>query len=203
MVIRAGYECPSTSTTGWLYQAGTRARVRPSSTGYALRVTSVDGFTMSDMDLASRDAEQPGESSVAVFVTSSDNVSFERTRIVAGDGVSGAAGELGGSNHFGMSLDGAGATAATGGIAKICACADGTSFTGASGGLGGVTPTSGGVGQPNHGGGARGEAQTLTEPCTNGGSGAPAPARSDATGAAWSVPSLQHLAGFPGRELTR
>ena len=99
LVIRGGFECPSTSTPGWLYQAGLRARVRPSTPGYALRVSSIDGLVMSDVHLASRNATQPGESSVAVFVTSSENVSFERLRIFAGNGMNGANAVLVGSNH--------------------------------------------------------------------------------------------------------
>ena len=50
LVIRGGYECPGPSTTGWLYQAGTRARVRPAEPGYALHVTGVTGLVMSDID---------------------------------------------------------------------------------------------------------------------------------------------------------
>ena len=50
LVLRGGFECPSPSTTGWLYQAGIRARVRPSTPGYALRVSTIDGLVMSDID---------------------------------------------------------------------------------------------------------------------------------------------------------
>jgi hypothetical protein len=185
LVIRGGYQCPSAAVTGWVYEANTYTRVRPADPGYALRLDSVEGFVASDLDFASRDAVAPGESSVAVFATSSSAVRFERTRIVAGDGADGGAGVLPGSNHFAGMLGGNNATAAGGGGAKQCACADGSTSTGAIGGVGGVTPTAGGLGLPDHqmGGGAPGAAGTAVSACTNGGLGAPAPARSDATGA--------------------
>jgi hypothetical protein len=185
LVIRGGYTCPSATVAGWLYEAGTSALVRPTDPGYALHLDAVDGFVMSDLDLAARDATAPGASSVGIFVVSSTSVRFERTRIVAGRGADGGDGMLSGSNHFSGTQDGGGAMLAAGGGATVCACGDGSMSTGAIGGVGGVTPTAGGLGLPDHGvgGGTPGVAGTAVSACTNGGLGASAPARLDASGA--------------------
>src|SRR5262245_38219052 len=139
------------------------------------------------MDFASRDAVNPGESSVAVFVTSTTGVVFERTRIVAGAGMDGDDGMLVGSNHFGESLHGNPATGVTGGGAKTCMCPDGTTTSiGGLGGDAGLSPDNGDSGLPNYlnGGGIGGREGTLTGgQCSNGGVGSPAPARADAEGA--------------------
>ena len=204
IVIRGGYVCPSASTTGWLYEAGTRARVRPLDTGYALRVTGADNVAFSDLDFASRNATQPGESSVAVFVTTSDSVSFERTRIVAGDGMAGANGVRAGSNHTAMSLDGNAARGRGGRTAEGLRMSRQVNVDGCSGRRGRNHADTRRLGQPNHGGRRlRGEAQTLTEACTNGGIGAPAPA-DDGRIRSTSVRSHKRSesAGFRRREQT-
>ncbi|HVR19814.1 MAG TPA: hypothetical protein VMS65_08960, partial [Polyangiaceae bacterium] len=197
LVIRGGFECPSTSSAGWLYQAGVRARIRPSAPCYALRVSSVDGLVMADIDLASRNAAAPGESSVAIFVTSSQNVSFERLRIFAGEGMNGAGAVLAGSNHTTMMLGGNDASGANGGEGTICTCGDATTTTGGAGGKGGLTPTGGGPGLPAHGSGG-GEAGIAGKACAmggGGGDGAPAINRSDAPGAA-TLGSISASAGW-------
>jgi hypothetical protein len=185
VVIRGGYACPSATITGWLYEAGTRARVRPSDPGYALHLDAVDGFVASDLDLAARDATAAGASSVGVFASSSTAVRFERLRIVAGDGMDGDDGMIAESNHFTGTPHGNNATLAAGGLAVVCACGDGSMSTGALGGAGGITPTAGGLGLPDYmmGGGAPGAAGTAVTACTNGGLGAPAPTRAQASGA--------------------
>jgi hypothetical protein len=199
LVIRGGYDCPSATTTGWIYRASERPRVRPPETGYALHVAGVDGLTISDFELVARDADEPGASSVTVFVNASENVSFERTRIVAGNGVDGASGAREGSNHNTGNLDGNGAIGAAGGQAEPCVCGDGSTSTGAAGGAGGLTPTAGAPGLPNYGmgGGTRGEASTLTSACTNGGLGASAPSRMDANGAS-EVGTIAATGWVPG-----
>jgi hypothetical protein len=185
LVIRGGYTCPSAGTTGWLYEAGSFARIRPADPGYALHLRTIEGFTASDLDFASRDAVTPGESSVAVFAATSTAVRFARTRIVAGNGADGEDGARAGSNHSGGTLDGGPAMGSTGGAANSLECPDGSTTVGAAGGTGGPTPLSGAAGLPDYGtgGGTLGAAGGAVTDCTNGGSGSPAPARMDALGA--------------------
>src|SRR5262245_57435936 len=139
------------------------------------------------MDFAARDAVKRGESSVAVFVTSTTGVVLERTRIAAGAGMDGDDGMLVGSNHFGESLNGNPATGVAGGGAKACMCPDGTTTSiGGLGGDAGLSPDNGDTGLPNYldGGGRGGDRGTLTGgACWNGGVGSPAPAGADAEGA--------------------
>jgi hypothetical protein len=156
IAIHGGFACPSGGAP-WVYDPTKRARVAPSSEGYALRITSVTGLTVTDLELESASATTPGGSSVAVFATRSTDVTLARVRITAGDGAKGEDGTVDESNHTSATLGGNSATGGTGAPPNdTCLCPDGTSSVGARGGNGGLTPTPGGAGLPDEGGGQPG-----------------------------------------------
>jgi hypothetical protein len=184
--IHGGFACPS-GDAAWIYDSTKRPRIAPTTTGYALRVTNVDGLTVTDLEFESADAEQPGESSIAVFVSRSVDVEFTRLGITAGNGMNGVDGTREESNHTTETLDGndAGANGDVnaGGAALICTCPDGTMSVGGIGGTGGASPNAGGDGAPDQGAGKGGTvSQCLAG--TGGGNGGAATAPSDADGAA-------------------
>jgi hypothetical protein len=179
--LRGGYRCDDGE---WTYD-GTRARIAPNTENEALRVEGVSGLTVTDLELTARNATTPGASSVAVFVTKSDDVTFERLSVQAGKGAPGSDGQDGatlGSNWAAENLDGNSANGTSGGPYKDCTCADGSQTKGGSGGAG-SSVTGGGNGEPELGGG---EGGTLNLVCSNGGGGNdgnPAEAFADASGA--------------------
>jgi hypothetical protein len=179
--IHGGFACPS-GAAAWTYDSTKRPRVAPTTAGYALRVTNVSGLTVTDLEFESVDATDPGESSVAVFVSRSEDVALTRVGIAAGDGVNGVDGTREGSNHTEDVLTGKDAVGNQGGDATVCTCADDTTSTGAIGGTGGVTPTGGGAGLPDRGAGEAGAVGSCGTVGT-GKDGGPATASPDGPGA--------------------
>jgi hypothetical protein len=164
--IHGGFACPR-GDAAWVYDSAQRPRIAPTTTGYALRVTNVDGLTVTDLEFESADAEKPGESSVAVFLSRSVDVEFTRVWITAGDGMRGVDGTREESNHFSGSLKGLGAMADEGGVFSACSCDDGTMSVGGGGGDGGLSPSPGGAGSPDEGAGQPG----IVGSCAAGGTG--------------------------------
>jgi hypothetical protein len=167
--VYGGFDCGT-----WTYSATNRVTVGPSQPGYALEVEGLaHGAVFEDLEFDAPRASlaNPGQSSIAVFVSGSQGVSFERVVMVAGNGTDGAPGasgqdhgdggaESGASNWFGTApayaeLNGNDATSGSAGSQKMCACGDATSSTGGQGGAG---PADGGQlpgpGLPSYGGDA-------------------------------------------------
>jgi hypothetical protein len=165
--IHGGFACPQGGNP-WLYDSTMRARIAPSTAGYALEVTDVSGLDVTDLEFESVDADVPGASSIAVFVSTSTDVAFTRVGITAGNGADGDDGVREGSNHFAGVLTGNEAVGDAGGAAITCTCGDDTTSIGGLGGTGGPTPLGGGTGVPDQGAGQGG----TVGPCNTVGTGA-------------------------------
>lgn len=97
MGVRAygGFACPG-SPNPWKPDPSTRARIAPTHPGFGLVVDDVFGdVVFSNIDIAARDAIEPGTSSIAVRVSGSMNVWFEGLTIAAGHGAEGGRGQDG------------------------------------------------------------------------------------------------------------
>ena len=135
--IYGGYSCADWSYAGTA--GGTAPKIGPSGPGYALDVESVGkACVIEDVELDAQSGQNPGDSSIAVFVSSSPGpITFRRVTVVAGDGARG--GEAAATNNWGTSFPTAnGGTQAdhdNGAPANLCpACIDGTTSTGGAGG---------------------------------------------------------------------
>jgi hypothetical protein len=85
--LYGGFACGS-----WSY-SGTKAKVAPTDKGLAIEVRGATAaVVLSDLDVTAKDATDPGESSVAVFVVSSVKATLRRTLLTAGKGVDGTDG---------------------------------------------------------------------------------------------------------------
>lgn len=175
--LHGAYTCDNAT---WTYDPTVVSRIAPTSKDEALRVKDVTGLTVMDMELASANATDAGASSVAVFVSGAQAVTFVRDHIVAGDGVKGDDGVLEPYTYpDSSSLRGIDATSDTGAAAMdSCVCEGATVMS--AGGPGGSVAQDGGVGQPDLGGGAGGMRGTA---CTSGGGGGNAPAAADGNAA--------------------
>lgn len=150
--LHGGFACPDDTADTWVYDSAERAKIAPNTQGYALRVRDLQGLTVTDLELIAPDASEPGESSIAVFVSNSVDVRFERVRIEARDGADGADGVLVPFEYPQESrLRGADGTDLIGGPSTACPC------TGTAGGAGGYGVQGGAAGEPiAFGGGAGG-----------------------------------------------
>ncbi len=135
--------CPTTGT--WTYTAGTRSVVAPTAAGYALKVdTSSAQFY--DMEFDAKDGVNPGDSSIAGFVTNAPSASFTRCALKAGAGKPGIDAQPI-ANYSGPSTTGnPGSLTNGGGIASVV-CSTGTTVGGA-GGAPGVAGNDGTAGTP-------------------------------------------------------
>ena len=147
VAVYGGLDC-----TSWNYGSQSRVTVAPDRPGYALDIEGVaQGVTFEDIDFvaASASGTNPGESSIAAFVSKSQNVAFHRVSITAGNAAEGAAGASGGpppdggpaggsTNWLGAppyaELHGNDAIGAVGAAEKTCKCPDSTLSVGGSGG---------------------------------------------------------------------
>jgi hypothetical protein len=142
IAIFGGFDCST-----WGYSEQRKPVIKPSS-GYALHVKKLTrGARFEDLAFESRNATAPGESSIAVFVSESQNVVFVRSNLRAGNGAMGEAGGEAPNNH--ATNEGArvgkAPNGATGGQGGISQCAVGSS----AGGRGGDAMTlAGGQGAP-------------------------------------------------------
>ncbi|HWA72013.1 MAG TPA: hypothetical protein VG937_06765 [Polyangiaceae bacterium] len=193
-----GFTCPSADSAAWSHKRGLVSRVAPTQPGFALSVRSVDGkVEIEDFEFESMPAEEPGESSVAAFVTHSANVLLRRVRVSAGSGSTGL--DAPSAAFTFPSLDELrGSPGSVGGAAKICTCPDGSTTTG---GEASASPESvASVGQPASDlvGGQAGNAAMS---CSQGGSGFPG-ARGISSADAASSTSFGALteAGFLGTD---
>lgn len=132
--IDGGFTCDT-----WQWSAS-KTLVAPAGGEPAVTIKDTDGVVIGDLEMTSRDAVAPGESSIAVFVSKS-KVSFRRSTIVAGSGKAGADGANGaGAGTHDVSPNGNAASGIFGGAAKTCTCSSGGTTTG---GMGANAPGSG------------------------------------------------------------
>ncbi len=139
VALHGGFACPSGGAP-WVYDAAHRATIAPSDPGYALRVNGATNVTVTDLAFVSADADTPGQSSVAVFVSGSQGVTFSRVAITAGDGMNGESAGVPGSNHHVGSLDGNPATGIVGGEALPAPALTASHSVRGAGGDGGDCP---------------------------------------------------------------
>jgi len=182
--LYGGFACPG-SATPWSYDSGKRATVAPSARGVALSISSgTSDVVIEDFEFDAKDGVDPGESSVAAFVSTSTNVALTRVKLVAGKGIDAADGSLTPVTFpTQATLKGNSATGDTGGPFNLVMCPAGGTTKGGQGGGGGGAATGGGVGLPALAGGSAG---TITSACNaggGGGDGANAAGQSPASGA--------------------
>lgn len=177
LALHGSYGCDNSV---WSYDPSKPSRIAPSSKTEALRVSNVNGLDVYDLELASANASEPGASSVAVFLTVSDGVTFTRVHVIAGNGAKGADGTLEPFSYRNVSeLDGHESTSDSGADALDCTCEASSEHTrGARGGDGGQD---GGTGEPSDLGGGQPGAHGAS--CSNGGLGEDAPAADGGPGA--------------------
>src|SRR5690606_37540804 len=136
--------------------------------GPALRLESVEGsLFFSGFEFRAADATEPGESSIAAIVNDVEDVTFDSTVFVAGDGRDGADGQpIPGYDE--AALPGNDASGAVGGSSRdACTCSE------TAGGRGGgaaslADPNDPTAGLPDYGGGQPGNSASE---CGSGGSG--------------------------------
>ncbi len=194
LAIYGGFACPDAANP-WTYMEGERAVIAPANPGYALQADLVENLTVTDLELVAQDGAAAGDSSIAAFVSRSENASFVRVKLVAGVGKNGDNGAL---TNFVYplidELDGDNAVGTEGGQATANACDSGNTI-GATGGDGGVTPTGGGSGIPDHdGAGTAGEGGDVGTCNVNAQGGADGP--NGANGASPSVVGTVSAAGW-------
>jgi hypothetical protein len=170
--IQGGFVCAADGGA-WTYDPEQKARIAPTTRGAVLTLTGVSPFAISDVEMVARDAVGNGESSIAVIVSDSAQVTFARTRIIAGDGRTGLSGVVESFTYPGASvLAGNNATSDLGAAAKACSCPGAQVQTvGGAGGRGGLVTQDGTPGEPaSLSGGAGG---SNLQACDAGGSGGP------------------------------
>ena len=128
--IHGGFSCQ------WAY-TGAKPKLAPPK-GIALRVTGAGaGVVVEDLEVVgSADANTPGDSAIAVFVTESPNVTFRRTNLSGGAGIAGGKGAAR-SNYAGASAaKGGDANVAVAGAGPTCSCTNSTTSKGGNGAAG-------------------------------------------------------------------
>lgn len=153
----------------WTY-SGAKPKLAPED-GVALRVTKVNGaVVVEDFEiLGAADADTPGDSAIAAFVSESTDVTFRNVALTAGAGVDGAAG-VARSNYSEAAKAGGTATIMIPGEGASCTCLDGTASKGGNGAAGNGADISAGVATPAVGDDNAGFSSTTT--CGEGGAGA-------------------------------
>jgi len=137
-----GFACKT-----WLPDSAAKPKIAPKTAGYALRVSAVNGpLRFEDISFESLAGTKADKSSIAVFVSTSPNVSFKRCDLKANTGFNGDDGDQGATGTPTQGdLNGISATGNTGGAAKTCTCNTGGTSTGGKGGdlVGAVNGTKG------------------------------------------------------------
>ena len=162
----------------WSYGAANKVRVAPALSGYALEIQSLQtGATFEDLEFDAQNAPYgaAGASSVAVFVSSSQRVQFDRVVMLAGNANDGApAGSGTATNWFGTppayaELSGNNAVDGGGAPSKPCTCADHSQTSGGAGG-GPMNIPSPGAGTPEYSDAGAGSGGMNAVVCGSGGS---------------------------------
>jgi hypothetical protein len=198
----------------WTYGAANKVVVAPAQAGYALEIQGLQtGVTFEDIEFDAQNASAgvSGASSVAVFVSTSQGISFDRVTMVAGSANDGAAGGSTGTatNWFGTppayaELAGNNADDAGGAPTKQCTCADQSQTSGGAGG-GPMNVPSPGAGTPEYSDAGAGVSGANALSCASGGTGqiggdAPVPTATTSSGSPGSCSQSGWLpgAGSPG-----
>jgi hypothetical protein len=169
-----------TCTNGhWVYSSNTVPVLTGTTASFAVEVDGVSAAVdLEDLEIDGADASA-GDSTIALWLNNSTNVSLHRVKVVGAMGGHGAKGPNGSATPNYATTDagvegGAGATGNTGGGGGANACVDGTMPQGGQGGQGGGSPGSGGNGTPMYTLpfplGSTGVEGTATE-CTTAGTG--------------------------------
>jgi hypothetical protein len=163
----------------WTYDAANRVVVAPAQSGYPLAIEGLQtGVTFEDIEFDAQNASAgaPGISSVAVFVSASQGIRFDRVTMVAGSASDGAPGGSIGtaSNWFGTppayaELNGSNAEDAGSAPNKPCTCGDQSQTSGGAGG-GPMNIPSPGAGTPAYSDAGPGAAGMNAVVCGSGGS---------------------------------
>ncbi len=153
-----GFECAT-----WTY-AGAKAKLAAPAGITALRVLDSDkGGVLSDLEISSADATEPGGSSVAALAIRS-KVTLRRVAITAGEGKDAPSASTPSSNHSASPVDGITTASSAGAGARECACA---AFGKTRAGRGGNATMAG------EGGASEPEAVVTSARDAKGGSGGP------------------------------
>jgi hypothetical protein len=89
-ILQGGFDCGS-----WSYNPEGETLVRSGSSGFALRIAGFAGsLVIADITFEAAAAVEPGESSIAAFISGSNSVQLRRTQLLAHDGQTGADGAL-------------------------------------------------------------------------------------------------------------
>ena len=137
---------------------GTAPVLTGSKAEYVLKLTAAN-IVLVDLDVRAKDGSVPGESSVAVLVSSVAGIKLSRTKLVAGVGQPGLTGALVPYSYPSQAaLDGKNASGSTAGGSNAVSCPGGSSTTGGAGGDG--AGQAGGNGLPALGAGQGGTAPT-------------------------------------------
>jgi hypothetical protein len=152
--LHGGFAC-----NGFTYDAS-QPVVSPSIGGYPLHVNALmSPILIEDLAFTAIDADDPGESSIAAFVSESTGVTFDRCSFTAGNGVKGDDGTLTNFTfpHTATELRGDNAqNDAAGELSIVNICPAGDSSQGGRGGDGGGGGQAGGNGSPEPVGGTGG-----------------------------------------------
>jgi hypothetical protein len=183
----------------WTYRAANRVVVAPAQSGYALEVEGLQtGVTFEDIEFDAQNASAgiPGASSVAVFVSTSQGICFDRVTMVAGSANDAAPGgsTRTATNWFGTppayaELNGNNAEDAGGAPSKQCTCADQSQTSGGQGG-GPMNIPSPGAGTPAYSDAGAGVSGGNALSCASGGTGQ--------NGGDAPVPTANTSGGSPG-----
>jgi hypothetical protein len=166
-----GFMCPSAEgAAAWSHKRGMLSRVTPPERGVALAVHSgAEKVEIEDVEFVAKPGEELGESSVAGFVTDSDDVVLRRVRLTAGAGQPGLSAP---SAFFAFPslAELRGTSGALGGASKTCTCPDGSVTVG--GEASGPSASVGSVGQPATDP-SSGKGGSALSSCSQGGNGSP------------------------------
>ena len=169
LAIYGSYACDNAT---WTYDPAQPSRIAPSANTEALFVNGVHGgLQLFDLEFAGANASDPGASSIAVFVSASESVTFTHVHVVAGNGVDGANGARDEYTYPDPALlsgnDASGNT--PGGAQNDCPMCEGATVI-TSGGSGGLAQQTGTPGEPQAYGGGQGGTVNATD-CSNGSRG--------------------------------
>lgn len=152
---------PSTSQPKIAPPSGIGIRITSVSAAVVVKDLEVDGTARGDV---------PGDSAIAVFASSSKDVSLTNMTLVAGPGTNGKPGDTG-SNYMGASATpGGAANGSIAGVGARCTCTDGSMSKGGNGASGTGAGIADGMAAPTAGTSNAGSSSTLS--CTDGTVGA-------------------------------
>jgi len=141
--LYGGFDCST-----WAYDQSNKTLIASLDSTPALRITGfADSIVISDLSFESKDANNPGDSSIAIFIANSQDVTLRRVTATAGAGAAGTNPGAPPTNLVTKSA--AAAVDATGAGPTECDCTNGSKSIGGVGGNGGNNPMSGQPGSSN------------------------------------------------------